>query len=459
MNVLDLAQKRVKLRKVSGTNGGEWQGPCPACGGTDRFHVWPRQSKDGSYWCRQCGRAGDNIQFLRDFEGMTFKEACDFLTIDIPDRSDRVTPSQPGRERPGFTPAEHLPPADIWQEKAENLTARSREQLMKNAGVLAWLADRGIDRTAADNYCLGWNPGDNGKDLYRARKAWGLPEIRKDNGRLKALWIPRGLVIPLIIDGVILRIRIRRPDGEPRYYVIPGSSSHTMLLEEGRRAFVVVESELDAIAVAAGNTLAGSVAVGTSHGKPDAHTFDILKRSLQILVSLDFDKAGANAMTWWRDHFDRCDRWPVPVGKDPGDAFRMGTDLEQWIKTGLPPALTIKAHGERQKTKDSPVKYHPESSETGILRIGHVPAAVYELEGLLKQNPTVVIINTDRRFTVLRNGKYVGGRINQLVFSEEVRGYIFNHPATEINGENLIIANCQQSEISYQHSGSKGNYD
>jgi DNA primase len=445
MNVLDLAQRKVKLRRVSNTNGGEYQGPCPACGGDDRFHVWPRQSKDGSYWCRQCGKAGDNIQFLRDFEGMTFKEACGFLTIDISQRSDQVTPSQPGRKKPEFEPNRYAPPPDLWCERAEKLVTRSRENLMKNTAALEWLDERGITQDMAETYHLGWNPGENGRDIYRARKAWGLPEFRKPDGRLKALWIPVGLVIPTIINGAIIRIRIRRPEGKPRYYVIPGSSSHTMLLEEDRQAFVVVESELDAIAVAAGNTLAGSIAVGTSHGKPDDCTFEILKRSLQILVSLDFDKAGANAMEWWREHFDRCDRWPVPVGKDPGDAFRMGMDLEQWIKTGLPPVMKLKERETGARNHGT----HPVKSGMTVLSqeansTEQIPASVYELETLLRKNPAVTIINTERRYTVLRNGKYVGGRINRLVFSKDVREYIFSHSAEEITGENLIMKNDEK---------------
>ena len=65
MNVLDLAQKHVQLKKVATTKGGEWQGPCPGCGGSDRFHVWPEKNEgEGSYWCRQCEKSGDGIQFL-----------------------------------------------------------------------------------------------------------------------------------------------------------------------------------------------------------------------------------------------------------------------------------------------------------------------------------------------------------------------------------------------------------
>lgn len=45
----------VALKKVTRT---EYQGPCPWCGGKDRFHVWQK----GNYWCRpgpgHCGRQG-----------------------------------------------------------------------------------------------------------------------------------------------------------------------------------------------------------------------------------------------------------------------------------------------------------------------------------------------------------------------------------------------------------------
>ena len=45
----------LQLKRVGRT---EWAGPCPWCGGTDRFHVWDR----GNYWCRpgpgHCGKSG-----------------------------------------------------------------------------------------------------------------------------------------------------------------------------------------------------------------------------------------------------------------------------------------------------------------------------------------------------------------------------------------------------------------
>ena len=460
MNTLELATKRVALRKASSTNGGEWQGPCPSCGGTDRFHVWPEQNEGrGGYWCRGCGKIGDNIQFLRDFEGLSFRDACARLNISIPERPSSRRPGTPPAARPTFVPEQRIPPEDLWQEKAGKLIAWAEGNLFPLAeapiGVLSWLADRGISNESARRYRLGWNPGENGNDLFRPRKVWGLPEALKEDGRPRALWIPRGLVIPYIVDGIVYRIRIRRPQGEPRYYVLPGSSMATMLLGRDRRAFIVIESELDAIACVEAQSTAGAAALGSVAAKPDFDSYAVLQGSLQILNALDYDAAGAKAMEWWEDHFDRCDRWPVPQGKDPGEAFKLGTDLKTWIEAGLPPALTIGndrdayygAYIPPGPLRDVPplasVAKNIDKSEP-VTSLDY-PPPILELWGLLKKNPGVKIVNTPARYTVLRNGKYVGGRINELVFrTPEVTDYLSAHPAEEIDGKNLIIGEAKQ---------------
>ena len=58
---------------------------------------------------------------------------------------------------------------------------------------------------------------------------------------------------------------------------------------------------------------------------------------------------------------------------------------------------------------------------------------------LLRQNPGIKITNTFEHFTVMRGGKFVGGRINFLLYRVPVvTDYISNHPAEEIDGANLI---------------------
>jgi putative DNA primase/helicase len=47
-------------------------GPCPACGGRDRY-VFDNRSNRGDYFCRHCG-AGDGFQLLQRAHGWTFRE-------------------------------------------------------------------------------------------------------------------------------------------------------------------------------------------------------------------------------------------------------------------------------------------------------------------------------------------------------------------------------------------------
>lgn len=75
-NLLILVLQDVPSKFVASTNGGEYAGPCPVCGGMDRFRVWPKEGNGGRFWCRQCGKHGDMIEYLRWNRNMTFQEAC-----------------------------------------------------------------------------------------------------------------------------------------------------------------------------------------------------------------------------------------------------------------------------------------------------------------------------------------------------------------------------------------------
>jgi hypothetical protein len=53
----------------------EWVGPCPRCGGRDRFGVNPAK---GVWLCRHCG-GGDGVALIRHVLGCSFKDALDWL--------------------------------------------------------------------------------------------------------------------------------------------------------------------------------------------------------------------------------------------------------------------------------------------------------------------------------------------------------------------------------------------
>jgi len=101
MNILELLSSRgLHPRQVSANKGGEYACACPGCGGadkpgnpSDRFHAFPNQeggplcqeaSAPGTYWCRKCGAGGDLLQYLIDFEHMSFAAACAELGAKLP---------------------------------------------------------------------------------------------------------------------------------------------------------------------------------------------------------------------------------------------------------------------------------------------------------------------------------------------------------------------------------------
>ena len=445
MNVIDLLRNTgIEPKKAAGTSGGEYHSPCPGCGGTDRFCAWPEQNGGkGSYWCRQCGKGGDSIQFLIDFKGLNFKQACEQLGQALPTPAGPCAPkfstSKKSNQSWQPQPCGHTPPAP-WVDKAEALVAWGHERLLSDRKILNWLKKRGITKETTIKYRLGWNPGKNGKDFFRPREYWGLPTELKKNGAKKRLWIPRGLIIPYFSKGEVHRIRIRRPEGEPRYYVLPGSKMDMLTLQPERRALVVLESELDAILVdQEAGSLCGCVALGSSSAKPSCDVAEALRTAAIILLALNYDGAGEKAIVWWQEHFDRVKPWSVPVGKDPGEAFTAGVDLKAWVQAGLPEGwfLPQSLLGARKIVRES-------ISTEPVTDAGSIPEKLYELRDLLQAHPVSIFASPNQ--VSLREGRRwarenweISKKISNLVFMEpEVFNYIDSHPAEIITGDNII---------------------
>jgi hypothetical protein len=70
----------------------EYAGPCPRCGGTDRFSI---NTKKRVYNCRGAGEGGDVIAMVRYVTGCSFVEACELITGEPrPDHSCHESPTQ-----------------------------------------------------------------------------------------------------------------------------------------------------------------------------------------------------------------------------------------------------------------------------------------------------------------------------------------------------------------------------
>lgn len=316
-DLLTLVGRDTRLKRVAGTNGGEWAGPCPWCGGTDRFRVWP-EPRDGKpdYWCRQCGRKGDAVQYLRDRDGLTFAEAKDRLGLPSERQQRPTTP------RPRVDP-EPAPPGVEWQAAARQVVSACASALWADGGAVAlgYLRGRGLDDDTIWRARLGWNPE------------------RRD---LHGLWVERGITVPWYMDADLWAVNVRCFDagGNPekqsgrKYRALAGGLKaipYGVGSLAGKAVAVVVESELDALLVTqeAGD-LVGAVALGSAKGLPSAGLAHLLP-CRRLLVGGDEDAAGASMAAKWRAFSPRVRSVHVPQGKDVTEFWQAGGRVRDWV--------------------------------------------------------------------------------------------------------------------------------
>lgn len=333
MNLLELVSElNLVSRRSSVTKGGEYHSACPGCGGKDRFILWPEQ---GRYWCRQCDKKGDTIQFCRDFLGMDYRSACAKAGIE-PKKMEVSSYSLPFRQE--FSPEPAGIPSEIWQKKAKEFALLCHDSLLKNDEAIQLLSKRGLSLSTIREFCLGWNPMMYSIPLNE----WDLPVSLKEDGKERRLWLPKGIVIPVILNGAVIKLKIRRNDWHmedhlPKYVEVSGSMKCPAVYGHMElNTILVVEAELDAILIQQhASDLCCCMAIGGAGKKPDLDSDRLLRRVDRILFSLDFDEAGKKAYKFWRSTYAKLKPWPAPKGKSPGDACVDGVDLRHWVESGI----------------------------------------------------------------------------------------------------------------------------
>ncbi len=461
MNVREVLTGRgINPRKMSGVTD-EYACACPFCGGdprkSDRLRVWPNQNDGrGAFWCRSCGEHGDNITLVMRLDGVGFKEAVaitgdsGLLKTSVhsgasSDRIHRVLADQSGRLS-DFTPREYADVSETWADHAEKLVAWAIPRLAGSPGMET-LAQKGISPATAAACRLGWLP----QDVYRVRESWGFaPKISDKTGKPKRLWFPCGLVIPDYAQECprARRLRIRRCSGEPRYYVIEGSSLAAMCLGEVSRCVVVVESELDAILIwqLAGD-ITSVVAMGSASIRPDVISTEKIAAASRVLVALDADDPGDKSSIWWLKTFRHARRLRPESGKDPSDMWRAGGDIRQWIISGWPESWKILSHqvstantgtgAHSGSQKDVPIR--TTSSPEAIERLGDTeatgPDSIGILGDILRRNSRIMIVVNEQRMTIsappdwkMRHPSLFGQLSRLVFFDPDVFGFLHQHP-------------------------------
>jgi len=330
INLLDLIP--TQLKKVASTNGGEYAGACPMCGGKDRFRVQPNASPNPRWFCRKCNdRGGDAIAFVMAYQGLDFQDAYHELELDwheIQKSIKREKQPQPtlhyAKEKTTGSDS------NKWQERAKAFVTYAEKMMWETRNpARQYLWNRGFYDQTINLFRLGWNP----KDLW---DDWGLD---------KKVWLPAGIVIPYERGEFsnITKIRIRRSDYKPDdtvgKYIPPAGVKNTAYLTRQLLLsdyVILTEGELDAIIfkqeVQDANFVA--MATGGTHGAKLLKYLALLALAKKVFVAFDSDESGEQASKYWLDALPNAVRLR-PTRHDINDMVMADVNLYKWIREAV----------------------------------------------------------------------------------------------------------------------------
>ena len=310
-------------------------GPCPFCGGADRFNI--KHTDAGDLWfCRQCsdGKYHDAVAFRMRAEGKSFREVVQDTRYEIRNTSSESRSSLVSRISNFVSP-----PDEEWQishlvaqeRAADNLWLTDEPQVAPEMTRVVWhylRAYRGLSPDTIRRYMLGYNP--EGLQLADGSA------------------YPPGIHIPGMVDGQLWYVKARLPKAArqtaadhgqrlPKYMMLRGSRSALFNADAlvGARVAVVVEGEFDALLL--GQFLPdgwAAVTMGGAATLPGATFLPYFGALERVLLCLDHDDAGQRALAAWRGLLAWAEvAPPLPAGaKDLTDFWRMHGDLDEWIK-------------------------------------------------------------------------------------------------------------------------------
>lgn len=352
VNLLALAEQSTTLTRVASSNGGEWAGPCPFCGGRDRFHVQPYRAGGGVWLCRGCsdGAWKDAIEYGRRlWPGLEFKEVCDRLAggmeINAYSQLDNQRKSPPSS-------AAYAAPEDSWQAAARLAVKIAERNLWGEVGApaLAYLRRRGLKDETIRGWHLGYSSG------MRCSPFDGGGEAGEGG-----LYIPRGVLIPCVVEEQTWYLKIALLPGDavrcqgcgetiparqpcPRcgavnkYRGVKGNRTGAIYGAgelRGSDLALFVEGEFDAlIAWQALNDVVAVCTLGSAASRPDLATWGPYLLAVDdILAAYDADAAGQAGLKTLQELSERVHVVHLPPGaKDINEFFLAGGDLWSWLK-------------------------------------------------------------------------------------------------------------------------------
>lgn len=318
--ILTIAGRDSELHKIAGTQGGEWAGPCPKCGGTDRFHLQER----GLWMCRSCHpRWADVIEYVQWRHGFAYARAVEYL-------SGSYLPAVQQARRQAGEPARRDPkePPQAWKDSAVQYSAACIIALWSEVGTRAlnWLHKRGLDDATIKRYRLGYNPAERWEQ-------WGERRVA----------LERGIVIPRYMAGEHFPrfFNVRRPVGDPKYRGIAGGQMIAFGLDqlgEHTRA-VLTEGEFDAMLVSQqASEMAGAFTMGGANTGMDTVTLGKTLALEVVYIVYDNDEPGQKGAAKMAAESTRFRLAKVPNGiNDLSELHQKGGSIRALVQELVTP--------------------------------------------------------------------------------------------------------------------------
>ena len=225
INLVELVRTVVELNR-------SLNGPCPLCGGDDRFYITRDRTRFG---CRKCDFKGDAIDFVSGAFRMSTAEAISFLSNG---RQLGLLPSEKKEKKRAVVRSELNWMSAQWQENAQGIVRESalRLRISGSEPALDYLHSRGLSDETIERYSLGFIP-----NLFDPR----------DKSERPAISIPW-----IISSGDITGIKYRYIDAtalqKSRRYRQEGGGDLIVFglnANDHREDIIIIEGEINAMSI------------------------------------------------------------------------------------------------------------------------------------------------------------------------------------------------------------------
>ena len=301
-DIIRVVGEYIQLKKA----GQNFRGLCPFHSEkTPSFNVHPTRQ---IYHCFGCGKGGDVFSFVMEMEKCEFPDAIRIVAekcgIAIPRPKERSPEERKENQQRGALVEMH--------REAQTFFVKQLQGTLEGKAARAYLEDRGLDKSAMDQFGIGYAPS-GGDALLRFFKSKYAETLftesglisRDQSGRMFDRF-RRRITFPISNEsGKIVAFGCRAlGDDQPKYLNSPEtpiySKSNVLYhLDRAKEALrrsdfaVLVEGYMDAIAVARAGISNVVASCGTSLAEPQIKLLGRFTR--RVIVNYDPDIAGQTA--------------------------------------------------------------------------------------------------------------------------------------------------------------------